>query len=48
MFENAELRIAITFPGTVTKHNGKLKGKTVTWVPVMGKKNTMNAIGNVR
>lgn len=44
----AELRIALTFPGTVTKHNGKLSGKTVTWTPVMGKKTVMNAEGKVR
>lgn len=44
----AELRIALTFPGTVTKHNGKLSGKTVTWVPVMGKKTVMNAEGKIR
>lgn len=43
-----EIRIAITFPGTVTKHNGKLKGKTVTWEPALGKKTTMNATANAR
>jgi hypothetical protein len=47
-FGKPEMRIAITFPGSVTKHNGKLSGKTVTWVPVLGKKTTMSATANAR
>jgi hypothetical protein len=43
-----ELRFSITFPGSVTKHNGKLSGKTVTWTPTFGDNITMSAIGKIR
>ena len=38
-----EMRIKMTFPGKVVKANGKISGKSVTWVPVMGKKSVMKA-----
>jgi hypothetical protein len=44
----SELRFSITFPGKVTKHNGKLSGKTVTWTPALGGNLVMNATGNIR
>jgi hypothetical protein len=31
--ETADVRLAITFPGTVIDHNGELDGRTVTWSP---------------
>lgn len=31
MFEGAELTMSVTFPGTVSSHNGTLDGTTVTW-----------------
>ena len=41
-----EMRIRFTFPGTVIKSNGKVSGKSVTWVPVLGKNLTMTAEAN--
>jgi hypothetical protein len=43
-----EIRFSITFPGTVTKHNGKLSGKTVTWNPGLGSNITMSAVGKTK
>ena len=41
-----EMRIRFTFPGKVIKSNGKVSGKSVTWVPVLGKNLTMTAEAN--
>jgi len=38
-----EMRVKMTFPGDIIKTNGKKDGKSVTWVPVMGKKVVMQA-----
>ncbi|SEF15191.1 LppM family (lipo)protein [Jiangella alba] len=43
MMDSMELRVAITFPGEVTEHNGELDGTTVTWTPVAGEPNEINA-----
>lgn len=38
-----ELRIKFTFPGNVSKSNGKISGHSVTWTPELGKNLTMTA-----
>ncbi|SDT68023.1 hypothetical protein SAMN04515669_5807 [Jiangella sp. DSM 45060] len=43
MMDSMDLRVAITFPGEVTEHNGELDGTTVTWTPVAGETNEINA-----
>ncbi|THV31346.1 LppM family (lipo)protein [Glycomyces paridis] len=30
-FEDAQIRISVNFPASVTEHNGELDGRTVTW-----------------
>ena len=41
----AEVRIKLTFPGKITKHDkaGKVDGKSITWSPKMGEKINMQA-----
>jgi len=36
-------RIAVTFPGKVTEHNGVLSGRTVAWQPKAGELTTLQA-----
>jgi hypothetical protein len=43
VFSSAEVRFRFTFPGKVTKSNGKISGKTVTWTPKFGRSVTMTA-----
>jgi hypothetical protein len=43
MAASFKVRIAITFPGKVTAHTGKLSGKTVVWEPKLGEKTTIEA-----
>ncbi|RIQ12908.1 LppM family (lipo)protein, partial [Jiangella rhizosphaerae] len=43
LMDSLELRVAITFPGEVTEHNGELDGTTVTWTPVPGEVNEISA-----
>ncbi|WP_205856334.1 LppM family (lipo)protein [Phytoactinopolyspora endophytica] len=38
-----DMRIAVTFPGEVTDHNGELDGTTVTWIPEVGQPNEVFA-----
>lgn len=40
-----DVRIAITFPGAVTEHNGTLEGRTVTWEPAVGERTEISARG---
>jgi hypothetical protein len=40
-------RIAVTFPGKVTEHNGVLAGQTVTWQPKAGESLTLQARSRV-
>ncbi|MCP2327687.1 hypothetical protein HDA40_006194 [Hamadaea flava] len=40
-------RIAVTFPGKVTEHNGVLSGKTVSWQPKAGEIRTLQARAKV-
>jgi hypothetical protein len=39
-----DVRVAINFPGTVTRHNGQLDGTTVTWVGRPGERLTIEAV----
>jgi len=40
-------RVAVTFPGKVTEHNGVLAGQTVTWQPKAGESLTLQARSRV-
>ncbi len=42
-FQSLDIRISITFPGKVLKHNGALNGTTVTWQPKAGAKTSIEA-----
>lgn len=44
--DSFEGRVAITFPGKVTEHDGELSGTTVTWVPKFGESTPINARGS--
>ena len=46
----AEVRIKMTFPGKITKHDraGKVSGNTITWTPKMGEKIVMQATANAK
>lgn len=45
LFANAQMRIAIRFPGKVTSSSGEISadGKQVIWTPVIGEKNELSA-----
>lgn len=43
--EGFDVRIAITFPGEVRDHNGRLEGRTVIWEPVPGERTELSARG---
>ncbi|MDD9205480.1 hypothetical protein PU560_03230, partial [Georgenia sp. 10Sc9-8] len=45
--ESLRLRVAVTFPGEVTEHNGTLDGRTVAWTPRVGERNEIFARGAV-
>src|SRR5450756_3192879 len=42
--DSFDIKIAMTFPGKVTEHNGELSGNTVTWTPVYGEVNELSLI----
>ena len=44
--DSMDIKIAITFPGSVSDHNGELSGNTVTWVPVFGERLEIQARGS--
>jgi hypothetical protein len=46
MFEDAEIRIALTFPGEVSSTNGEVDGTTVTWTPTVGERTELNAVAS--
>lgn len=46
MLSGADLTLAVTFPGTVTEHNGTLEGTTVTW-DLLTMTEPLNARGGV-
>jgi hypothetical protein len=39
-----DVRFAVTFPGSVTRHNGQLDGTTVTWVATPGQTLLVDAV----
>ncbi len=43
MFAGAQIRIAVTFPGKITKSTGEISkdGRTVTWNPTIGEKTNL-------
>ncbi|ASO22146.1 hypothetical protein FHR81_004845 [Actinoalloteichus hoggarensis] len=41
--ENADIRIAVTFPAEVDNTNGRTEDRTVTWQPRAGQMNTLRA-----
>ncbi|WP_157434429.1 MULTISPECIES: DUF3153 domain-containing protein [Actinoalloteichus] len=41
--ENADIRVAVTFPAEVDNTNGRAEGRTVTWRPRAGGLNTLQA-----
>lgn len=46
MMEGMDIRIAVTFPGSVADHNGSLDGNTVSWAPQAGERLEMSARGS--
>ena len=46
MMDSFDIRIAVSFPGAVSEHNGELSGNTVTWVPVFGEVLELSARGS--
>jgi hypothetical protein len=46
LFESADIRIAITFPGEVLEANGEIDGNTVTYVPEFGARLEIDATGS--
>jgi hypothetical protein len=42
--EMFDVRVAVTFPGEVTEHNGELAGTTVTWRPAPGELSELRAV----
>ena len=46
----AEVRIKMTFPGKITKHDkaGKVSDKSITWTPKMGEKIVMQATADAK
>jgi hypothetical protein len=46
MMDSFDIRIAVSFPGAVSEHNGELSGNTVTWVPVFGEVLEISARGS--
>jgi hypothetical protein len=47
LLDSFEVRVAVTFPGEVTDHNGELSGTTVTWRPEPGALIEMRATAQV-
>ena len=39
-----DLHITITYPGNIVETNGTVDGQTVTWTPVYGEVNEINAV----
>lgn len=45
--DTSDITVSVTFPGTVTEHNGELNGTTVSWSTTPEAKIEMDARGNV-
>ena len=43
IFQSAEMKISLTFPGEVQSSNGQVDGNTVTWVPTVGERLELQA-----
>jgi hypothetical protein len=43
IFQSAEMKITITFPGPVQRSNGKIDGNSVTWIPKVGERLELQA-----
>lgn len=46
LMEGFDIQISITFPGSVSEHNGELDGNTVTWTPQYGEATEISARGS--
>jgi hypothetical protein len=46
IFESAQMKLAITFPGPVSESNGTIDGNTVTWVPKVGERLELHAVAS--
>lgn len=46
LMEGFDVQISITFPGSVSEHNGELDGNTVTWTPKYGEATEISARGS--
>jgi len=46
LLEQFDMSISVTFPGTVSEHDGTLDGNTVTWTPAFGEITTLHAVGS--
>jgi hypothetical protein len=44
--QSAEVRVAITFPGPVQSATGQIDGRTVTWMPKVGERTVLSAVGS--
>ncbi|MCL3863185.1 hypothetical protein [Actinotalea sp. K2] len=44
--QDFDVRVAVTFPGSVSDHNGVIDGRRVTWVAVAGERLEMQARGS--
>jgi hypothetical protein len=45
-FANAQIRIAIGFPGEVIETNGEVEGTTVVWTPTFGERTELTAVAS--
>lgn len=46
LMEDFQIKIAVSFPGAVSEHNGELDGNTVVWTPTYGEVNELSARGS--
>jgi hypothetical protein len=46
MFDEADIRITLSFPGDVESSNGDVDGNTVTWTPTVGERTQLNAVAS--
>lgn len=46
MFEGADIRISLSFPGEIRSSNGEIDGNTVTWTPVVGERTELDAVAS--
>ena len=46
MFDEADIRITLSFPGEVLSSNGEVDGNTVTWTPAVGERTQLDAVAS--